>query len=72
MFQAASYYEKAVSHDCAKAMYNLALLQMKGLVTEKSDSTKLIIKAAKLNHTKVRHFINFCMCQHEKVYQILP
>jgi len=55
--QAASYYEKAVSHDCAKAMYNLALLQMKGLVTEKSDSTKLIIKAAKLNHTKAQNFL---------------
>ena len=36
MFQAASYYEKAVSHDCAKAMYNLALLHKKRRETEKA------------------------------------
>ena len=34
-------------------MYNLAVLQMKGLVRERTDSTKLLIQAAKLNHTKV-------------------
>ena len=53
LFQAASYYEKAISHNCSQAMYNLAVLQMKGLVRERTDSTKLLIQAAKLNHTKV-------------------
>ena len=43
-------------------MYNLAVLQMKGLVRERTDSTKLLIQAAKLNHTKVReHVLQICL-----------